>query len=244
MRNRLMNHGFRMICLAGIVLAFGALYLTIAHLRGDLLGHSIPRAKATADRQTLQGIDSRLAQAEELNPMSLEIPMRRARILAMLGEHEAALTQIDHAGRFHRGLAAMKLEATLLEKVGRPAEAITLLESLVKLSPLDRQIVYPLLRLYWETDARDKLGALALEADMRWYNTFDAQAALGFAEMEENPELALKYFLLADHAPMTEFARPPYSAFSRGEVRRAIAGLREVQSFRDPWAATQNGEAK
>lgn len=244
MKHRWMNLGFRMMCFAGIALAFGSFYFTVPHLRGDLFGYSIPRAKATANRATLEGVDVRLAQAEAMNPMSLEIPMRRARILAMLGEHEAALAQIEHAGRFHRGLAAMKLEATLLEKLGRWEESIALLETLAKLSPLDRQIVYPLLRLYYEVDAGNELRALALEADMRWYNTFDAQAALGFSETKVNPELALKYFLLAEHAPMTEFARPPYSVFSRGEVRRAIAKLREAQDFRDPWAATQDGEAK
>ncbi len=135
-----------------------------------------------------------------------------------------------------RGLS---LEASIYgeREVNREADAIALFEALRRVSILDRGVVQNLLKLYSKTQNLEKLRALAVEVDMRWWYAFDTQVALGNCALARNDvPLTFKYFLLAWAAPRYEYARPEPHAFEMSDIETRIPQASEILLYDSDWA--------
>lgn len=236
-----MNFTLRIAAAFVLCLSAVAAQRSVRFLRGDLTTFSTPPADAnTSEREALRsGI--RVAKSLRQSPLSWEGHIQQAGYQAVAGQYKEALDTLDDAGLYSTAMPAMALEASIYSEQKELEKALEAFERLYRLSVADRTTIQHLIRLYDQSENYLRLRDFALEANMRWPNTFDSFVAIANSHInsphqEGDLPLIMKYLVLARHTPQTNFARPKPTVYKMVDIEDRLVKASGLLGYDSPWA--------
>ena len=246
-----MNVANRIAAALVLCLSVVAALESVQYLRGDLMTFTTPPADADMSMRDAVRLEIRVAKGLRRSPLSWEGRVQQAGYQAVAGRYDDALDTLAEARKYSTAMPALALEASIYSEQRELEKALEAFELLYRLSVADRTTIQHLIRLYDQTTNYLRLRDFALEADMRWPNTFDALVAIANSHINSPDQtgdlpLIMKYLVLARHTPQTNFARPKPKVYELRDIQDRLEQASRYLGYDSSWAiwekrATEGG---